>query len=84
VLRDHPLVAAEALGVLGGAAEDLAPPRGDVGPVLLPHAAGEERRQQVVTLDAVVERVDEPPEGRAAARPVVEGRRHGLHGVSHV
>ena len=46
---------------------------------VLADTAREERRQQVVALDPVVEGVDQPPERRLAARPL-EQRRHRLVG----
>ncbi|HEY8523372.1 MAG TPA: hypothetical protein VIL48_00315 [Acidimicrobiales bacterium] len=39
VLAEHALVPAEVVGVAGGSAEHLAPPRGHVRPVLAAHAA---------------------------------------------
>ena len=75
VLGEHALVAAELAAVAGRAAEHLDPPGGDVRAMLLAHAAGEEPAQKLVRLDAVVERIDQPPEGPVAAGPFVE-RRH--------
>jgi hypothetical protein len=75
---EHLLVAAQLAGVRVRPAEDLAPPGGDVCPVILADAAGEVRRQQVVGLDAVVEGVDQAPEGGLAARPLIQ--RRGLRG----
>src|SRR4029079_7286959 len=77
VVREHVLVPAELLAVAGWAAEDFAPPRGDMCPMLLVHAAREERRQQLVALDAIVERVDQAPDRVLASRPFKE-RVHGL------
>jgi hypothetical protein len=45
--------------------------------VLAAHAAGEEGRDQLVALHPVVEGIDQPLEGLAAARPLVQRRRVG-------
>ena len=74
MVREHRLVAAVLLGVGRRSAEDLDPPVGDVGAVLLVHPAGEERRQQLVLLDPVVERVDQPSERTRATGPLDQGR----------
>jgi hypothetical protein len=50
MVREHVLVSAELLGVVGWSADDLAPPGGDVCPVVLTHAAWEERREELVAL----------------------------------
>ena len=51
--------------------------------VLLVDAAGEQRRQQLVLLDPVVERVDHPVERLSPACPLVERRMvsHAGHGI---
>jgi hypothetical protein len=51
--------------------------------VLLVHATGEERRQQLVAFDTVVERVDHPVERVASTSPFVERRMdgHAGHGI---
>ena len=46
-------------------------------PMTLGHTAGEQRRQQLVLLDPVVEGVDQPPEGSLPAGPL-EQRRHSV------
>ena len=69
MLVQHPFVPAELLGVVGRSAEDLAPPGGDVHPVLFVDATGKEGREQLVLLDAVVEGVDQTVEGLASPGP---------------
>jgi len=64
---DHAAVPTEGLRVLGRAAEDLDPPEGDVHPMFLAHPAREQRTEQIVALDAVVEGVDQPAEAPGAA-----------------
>ena len=64
VVREHRLVPAELVGVRRGTAEDLDPPGGDVGTVLLAALRRGRSGQQVVALDPVVEGVDQPAEGR--------------------
>jgi hypothetical protein len=59
VVGEHGPVAAVAVGVRRGAAEDLDPPVGHLAPVVLADATREQGRQQLVSLDAVVEGVDE-------------------------
>src|SRR6476619_2597610 len=61
VFAEHPLVATELDCVGRRPAEHLAPPCRDVVAVLLPYPSGEQRREQLVRFDAVVERVDQPP-----------------------
>jgi hypothetical protein len=58
--------------VISRAAEDLTPPDRDVRTVFLAHSAGEERAEQVVLFDAVVERIDQSGESIVAARPVIQ------------
>src|SRR5262249_15449977 len=77
-VRGHGLVAAELVGVRRRAAEHLRPPGGDVRAVRLAHAAGEERRQELVLLDPVVERVDEAAHGVPASGPLVQRREPRL------
>jgi hypothetical protein len=72
MLAEHALVAAEVLGVPRRASEHLRPPRDDVHAMLLAHPAREEPGKQVVALDAVTERVDEPLERRSASGPFIE------------
>jgi len=75
VVAQHALVSAQLLGVPGRAAEHLAPPGSDVRAVLLADAAGEERRQQLVAFDTVVEGVDQLPKCRFASGPLIQGGR---------
>ena len=77
VVGNHIFVAAELSGVATRAAEDLSPPGGDVVAMLLRDTAGEERAQQLVALDAVVEGVDELADGGLAAGPLEEARLRG-------
>ena len=81
MLGQHVLVTAELARVAIGAAEDLRPPGDNVIAVLLAHAAREERREQFVSLDAVVERIDQALDGVVAAGPLVERRR--VPGLAH-
>ena len=73
-MGQHGLVTAEPLGVLSGAAEHLAPPGGDVLAVRGADTAGEQRAEQVIALDPVVEAVDHPLDRGPAARPLVQRR----------
>jgi DNA-binding PadR family transcriptional regulator len=74
MLYGHPLIATELTGVLRRAAEYLAPPGGHIAAVLCVHAAREERREQLILLDPVVERVDHRIKRIASARPLVQRR----------
>jgi hypothetical protein len=73
-MTQHGRVTAEPLGVGGGAAEDLAPPGGDVLSVRGADPAREQRAEQVITLDPVVEAVDHPLDRLLAARPLIQCR----------
>jgi hypothetical protein len=75
VIGEHPLISAEPSGVVGWATEDLAPPARHVVPMCDAHAAREERTEEIVGFDAVVERVDQSLECRTPASPLVECRR---------
>ena len=77
VVSEHVLVSAQLLAVAGWAAEDFAPPGGHMCPMLLVHAAREERRQQLVALDAIVERVHQAPDRLLTSCPLKE-RLHGV------
>jgi hypothetical protein len=70
VVRQHPVVAAQPVGVVARTAEHLAPPQGDVPPMLPADPTWEERAEQFVALDTVVERVDHPRDRRRAAGPL--------------
>src|SRR5205823_1215091 len=75
----HPFIAPELLRVCSRSSEDLAPPRGDIATMLLVDTAGEKRRQQLVLLDPVVERVDHPIKRIPSTGPLIQRRRvtHG-------
>jgi hypothetical protein len=75
VMREHRGIAAEPAGVVGGAAEHLAPPGRDVLAVLLADAAGKERAEQLIALDAVVEAIDQAGYGWTTFGPLVQRRR---------
>jgi hypothetical protein len=77
VVGDHVFVAAELGGVATRPAEDFSPPGGYVVAMLLRDAAREEWAQQLIRLNAVVEGVDEPPDGGLAAGPLEEARLRG-------
>ena len=81
VVAQHALVPTELLRVPRGTAKHLAPPGGDVLAMLFTDPTGEERRQQLITLDPVVEGVDQPPERRFAASPLIQGGRLVRFGV---
>src|SRR4029453_16746984 len=83
MLAEHALVAAELVGVAGRPAEHLAPPTRHMVPVVGTHTAREERRQQVIALDPVIEGVDQPLDGLAATGPLVERRRRGRLVLAH-
>src|SRR5919112_3195448 len=78
MVGEHVLVAAVFIGVATRTAEYLAPPGGHMGAVLLVYPSREERREQLVGLDAVVEGVDEAPDRSLATGPLVQSRRHRL------
>ena len=59
MLGEHPLVAAELVGVARRTSEDLTPPGDHVQSVLLGHSARKQRRDQLVGFDSVVEGVDQ-------------------------
>jgi hypothetical protein len=82
VLGEHVLIAAVLPGVGRRTAHDLGPPRRDVVAVLLGHVPAEHGPEQVIGLDAVIERVEPPPERRPAAGPR-EDRRGVVRGVGH-
>jgi hypothetical protein len=73
-------VAAVLLGVGGRSAEDLGQELRDVARVVAVHV-GEDRREDRVVLDALVETGGEPIEHGLPAEPLVECRRRG---VTHV
>jgi hypothetical protein len=73
-MGQHGRVAAESLGVRGGAAEDLAPPSGDMLAVRCADPAWEQGAEQVIALDPVIEAVDHPLDRRPPARPLVQRR----------
>ena len=77
VVSEHGVVPAELLGVCRGAAEHFHPPGRHVSSVRLRDTAREQRRQQLVALDPVVEGIDQTPERRLSPRPL-EQRRHGF------
>jgi hypothetical protein len=81
VLADHAVVATQLLRVLGGTAEDLGPPEDHVVAMLAADAVGKERRDQLVPLDAVVERIDQALERLLSARPLME--RRGIARFGH-
>jgi len=74
VVGEHGRVAAEPLGVPGRAAEHLAPPGGDVLAVGRTYTTGEQRAEQVVALNPVIEAADHPLDCRSAARPLIQCR----------
>src|SRR4249919_600856 len=76
-MREHVLVPAQLLGVARFSPEYLTPPSCDVRPMLFAHAPWEERREQVVALDPVVEGVDQAPDRLVTSRPFME-RLHRL------
>lgn len=72
VVGEHVLVPPVVRRVVGGAAEDLAPPGGHVRAVLLADAAWKHRRKELIRLDAVVESIDQSPQCLLTARPLVQ------------
>src|SRR4051812_22285211 len=72
---EHRLVSPQVAGVLRRATEHLDPPPRHVIPVRLVDAAREERTEQVVALDPVVEGVDQPAERNRPTGPVEQRRR---------
>lgn len=79
MVLDHSGVAAMVGGVVVGAAEDFADEGCDVLEVLGRHV-GEERCEERVGGDFLVEALDEGTEGFGAAEPFVEGGNFGGHG----
>ena len=72
VMLDHRGVSAVVIGVFRGSTEDLADEGGDVLEVLRRHA-GEERGEERIEGDLLVEALDEGAEGFGSAQPLVEG-----------
>ena len=81
VMREHCGIAAEPVGVVGGATEHLAPPGRDMLAVLLADAAGKERAEQLIALDAVVEAIDQTSYSWTTFGPLVQ-RRWLAHSVT--
>ena len=77
MMREHRRVAAVPVGVVGRAAEDLHPPGRHVRAVIFTHPAREELPDQVVSLDPVVEGVDQVPKCRRTAGPLQQRRVFG-------
>jgi hypothetical protein len=74
MLVNHPLVAAESVGVTRRTTEDLAPPDRNMAAVVLMHATGKERRQRIIRFNPVIEGVDHPVEHRLPAGPLEQRR----------
>ena len=70
----HVVVATMYLGIGRRSSHHLAPPVGDVLAMFESHRASEDRAEQVVNLDQVVERLEPPPEHRPAANPLEDRR----------
>jgi hypothetical protein len=75
MLAEHSVVPAELIRVPGRPAEHLRPPGDYVATVLGANRAAEQRCQQLVALDPVVESVEQALERPLSAGPLVQRRR---------